>query len=77
MSEWKTIDSAPKDGTHILGASEKYVHESWFVRDKIKLDSSGSFYNSLPKDTGIGKWFIDHNTFFIPTHWMPLPEPPK
>ena len=60
-SEWRTIDSAPKDGTAIIlyGAKGRY---------KVlvaKWDANWKAWQSEP-----GKWTA------YPTHWMPLPAPP-
>ena len=65
MMEWQTIETAPKDGTNIL----LYVF-------------------SHEPDYGVGYWNGDYwsmtvhadrlyDEFGSPTHWMPLPEPPK
>ena len=64
MSEWKTIESAPKDRHVLLLASTVIgppliVHGCWFKvsdREKGWIDTNGEVWN--------------------PTHWMPLPEPP-
>ena len=59
---WQTIDSAPKDGTHILGVwchSRTGIYAvTWF--------SDGSWH----------EW-DDSIELSEPTHWMPLPEGPK
>ena len=72
---WQTIDSAPKDGTHILAC------RMWFIPQIVKwVDHDG-----------LAKWSIDPEHFmeeehfheyhigtrYEPTHWMPLPEGPK
>jgi hypothetical protein len=72
MSEWQPIETAPKDGTTlILG---------WLQRDRVsigwfgpKLSTHGVNYGD---DWGYGtEWDCKYST--PPTHWMPLPEPPR
>ena len=62
MSEWQPIETAPKNETLLILAVE------WLPGDwRIKM----------------GGWRLDKsewNVFgasWIPTHWMPAPEPPK
>lgn len=87
--EWRSIETAPKDGTRILvnidGADklaglEQWAAIAWWARTE---------YLDYDKDTmvdaeGWTQWTCDdayyndvltgHRT---PTHWMPLPNPPK
>ena len=71
MGEWKTIDSAPKDGTSIL---------LWCpYADKSGTIVVGEFW---VRAWASSDWKIDYSTMVIldapdPTHWMPLPEPPE
>jgi hypothetical protein len=74
--QWKPIESAPKDGTVVL----------LFLPDCNRKINIGQF-----RDTGdveYGKvirerkyWMVDGwftvGADPVPTHWMPLPEPPK
>lgn len=62
MSEWKTIDSAPRDGREIL------VIDGGKVRPAV-------WSNILGKFTGSGGNVF--NWCENPTHWMELPECPK
>lgn len=67
MAEWQPIETAPKDGTRILV----------FVPDG-RSDEPGQHLVSWYCNT----WVITTDerdwTFVLePTHWMPLPEPPK
>jgi len=59
---WKPIEAAPRDGSHVL----LYRPEIQFVG-----------YYSGP----VAGWCINAPglpfMWPIPTHWMPLPEPPK
>lgn len=80
MSEWKTIDSAPKDGTRIDG---------WAV-NTVTGKPVGRFTDMRWE---YGEWTHGSRTFTFPieipvaadtgvpvvklTHWMPLPSPPK
>ena len=79
--EWQPIDTVPRDETHVLlcwtfnnGVRPdirigRYWHESWPDKRllfKIELDmgSAGAYVFTSCDDEQ-------------PTHWMPLPEPPK
>ncbi len=66
MADWQPIETAPKDGTDILLAAH-WRGERWLQ--------------------GIGRWRDERyqeNTpgwgwtwYASPSHWMPLPNPPK
>jgi len=63
MSEWKTIESAPKDeNIDILGYMEKGF---------IKMVTYCKYY-----DCWVDAQYHDILEW-EPTHWQPLPEPPK
>ena len=59
--EWQPIETAPKDGTPVL---------AWLV------NPSGDEYITVIKANRSGGWDW-RSIYFEPTHWMPLPEPPK
>jgi hypothetical protein len=76
---WLPIDTAPKDGTVFLGWSKAWVDED-FNPNGIRE----CFYNGGPLEPECwsAKWKNDFDTWAVdeesePTHWMPLPEPPK
>jgi hypothetical protein len=56
IEAWQDIETAPKDGTMVLG-----WYRGW--------DNPLVIYWY----TGLNRW----NTTMQPTHWMPLPDPPK
>ncbi len=65
MTDWKPIETAPRDGTFILtwgdddrGAGDQYVVSAWSTRGK-------EWYSPLSDAPMEGV-----------THWMPLPENP-
>jgi len=68
MTDWQTIDTAPKDGTEVLchygqAWGGETVVLAWFK------DWNGK---------GNGAWVREgDNDYADPSHWMPLPEPPK
>lgn len=75
MSEWDSIETAPKDGTHILA---------------FRMPIGIRFTNNTNPPTVV-HWFDDPDEPgfytsvnemaperpFNPTHWMPLPSPPR
>lgn len=63
VAEWQPIETAPKDGK-ILAMKNGEVFVSWLV----------DYHHTGPRWTyhaldGLWPW--------LPTHWMPLPEPPR
>ena len=63
MDNWQPIETAPRDGSWVLGHSSENAHEDvvyvmeWFERD--------------------GWLKVYHDCSAHPTHWQPLPAPPK
>ena len=60
--KWGPIDTAPQDGRFVLLFDpDPNIQEFWIAQ-----------YDD-------GRWWIQDReyTAYAPTHWMPLPEPPK
>lgn len=84
MSEWQPIETAPKDGTEIIGCfSDNYGYQDeptvfgpWTIRWKGNMwVSSWDGYGVIEY---MGDFGTDYKTPDVqPTHWLPLPEPPK
>lgn len=89
MSEWQTIDTAPKDGTHILAilyreatedmdglrrGSFSEVREIWF-RPYRQFGMQLPWHAGDPFDAHDGM-APDHFGEDVPTHWQSLPNPP-
>lgn len=76
MSAWQSIETAPKDGTHILvcRATDADGHP-------IKSEAFGLFVQRAAWWDAEG-WIVycsmvrEPELFFEPTHWMPIPAPP-
>lgn len=67
MSEWESIKTAPRDGTMVLGTNGRSVVSMWWD------DRDSAFPWAIVDGAGqINAWMEA-----APTHWMPLPEPPK
>lgn len=74
--EWQPIDTAPKETELLVG---KWVGEEW------RICQSGYYYDSGNEFEGerpYWYWHCDWDNGGVtddegPTHWMPLPEPPK
>lgn len=75
VPEWRTMDSAPESGDVIL----VYRPDSGvFSAHYVEEDAHTSNYLNPPE--GECYWFStcgDDLTNEMPTHWMPLPQPPK
>jgi hypothetical protein len=64
MSNWRPIETAPKDGTEVIAASVHTVRERprvWHVY-LTAWDAAG--------------WVTSRGGAAEPTHWIPCPEPP-
>lgn len=60
--QWQPIDTAPKDGTDLI------------VLERAEVKMAKCFAPPL----GSGDWLGEEGYLFsTPTHWMPLPKPPK
>lgn len=82
MSEWQSIETAPKDGTLI---------DVWFESHGLSSRDSDETVPCVGFRAEEAMWFsgewcdmdgnrhpsLDGYTNVIATHWMPLPEPPK
>ena len=72
MSEWKPIESAPRDGTKIdLWVRRKRIPDAFWVEND---DGTGWAVEESDWHTGEAYHeFIDGR----PSHFTPLPEPPS
>ena len=68
-NEWQPIETAPKDGTWILVYKPFNLYgfddSEWYV-DKYIVRWADECWNISMDDIVV-----------YPTHWMPLPNPPK
>lgn len=61
MGEWQPIETAPRDGTEIIGMIRpKVIRLVWWF---------------APSSRTFG-WRDENGRTINPTHWMPLPPPP-
>ena len=72
MDNWRTMDTAPQDGTRILAyvsskPDEANVVEVWWEPDYC-FDDYG---------VSVGAWDDDWDLSHRPKAWMPRPEKPK
>jgi hypothetical protein len=87
MSEWRSIESAPKDGTDVLVFAPEVgvaVLARFAAPCDFMTEHEGRRYDISDEDWDAPDWFAAD---FIqgcrltndgkPTHWMPLPEPPS
>lgn len=68
--EWHPIETAPRDGTSILGYDPKHNQLGPIYVVRYEIDSYE--YDPSWRETGGENYFTMN-----PTHWMPLPDPPK
>jgi len=71
VMEWQPIETAPRDGTVI----DLWTRRGTFYQDRWKR------YADMWFAKGLGQWRNGRGDVFInegiPTHWMPLPNPPE
>lgn len=70
--QWQAIETAPRDGTAILVSDGDRMQVCWWGYDDL--------FDLEPKEWCYGECRGEYNiyqTFDCPTHWQPLPGPPK
>lgn len=75
MSEWKPIQSAPKQTERSDdNCPMEFVVLLYDPDNSIESRIQVGFWN-----TNYADWqtLFEHDEIIRPTHWMPLPEPPK
>lgn len=84
MGKWQPIESAPKDGTIIDVWLEESLSDIKFYCSSRPVHLKDAQYGGrsagwLWKNGKFRPYLVGLNmpVFVIPTHWMPLPEPPK
>lgn len=82
MSEWLDIETAPRDGTWILligGRTDEDFYSDQYANESNRPVTARWFNEGQPdEDWGVSFWDGDWRTYYKnPTHWQPLPEPPK
>lgn len=68
---WQDIESAPKDGTVLLLADGEMVLRGSFKEDYLTEEMG--WFDEHWDDYSTGSTYTPLN----PTHWQPLPQPPK
>ena len=76
MSEWQPIETAPKDGTWIIGTAKDWqggvVSMQWDSGGSTVI--GGDYTGWVRRDPSSRLLFAMRN--IKPTHWMPLPGLP-
>jgi len=76
---WQPIETAPKNGTIVLGYFDN-GDGSIFMSHIMWVKSGEMICGGNEHDGFVGpqKWFsLLGRDEVLPTHWMPLPEPPN
>ena len=71
--KWQTIDTAPKDGTVIIA----YQPSGTFFSGHKYPEVVGIASWQEPDDLNPAHWSGPLGPKGHPTHWMPLPSPPR
>jgi len=74
MSEWQTIDMAPKDGSVVLLYQP---FGQWRGNRSGQQIITTGYWHQPGNPTVAGFWCSAVTFIYRPTHWMPLPDPPK
>jgi hypothetical protein len=76
---WQPIETAPKDGTHILLFDPEADYDSSWNDYEGRYLPRIAVAHWKPYPNGYGGWkgyYSGIDAIENPTHWMPLPEPP-
>lgn len=85
MSEWQAIETAPRDGTRLLLWCVSATPDEGPPEEDICAvgywDADERFWDRETRSHVTGRWIGKPDTYYAiyltPTHWMPLPRPPK
>jgi hypothetical protein len=82
VGEWEPISSAPRDGSWFIGFWQPFDTVSF--EQAIVTVAHGPLpcrWTNSPANPDGGYFYVVGNMAFVygyqPTHWMPLPPPPK
>lgn len=65
-NDWQPIETAPKDGTWIFGYENRIGMNDKYAAHEVMRWSKRTML-----------WRSSADKICEPTHWQPLPEPPK
>jgi hypothetical protein len=71
MTEWQPIETAPEMTCILVYSNDERQAVAY-----CDLTDMGGFYDEPIRVWNLNGW-LSGDSGFIPTHWMPLPEPPK
>lgn len=75
MMEWQPIETAPKDGTKVLLAyasgNYRVIVSEWMTLETLKNGKTQS-----RSEYWVTPW-VRMDSDPQPTHWMPIPDPPR
>lgn len=80
---WQDIKTAPTDGTHILACCSEYDNDPDFITEVWWKEWNDEIWEHVDETTQklrkevVGCWKNGHEEYMNPTHWMPLPSPPR
>jgi hypothetical protein len=79
VSEWQPIDTAPKDGTYVLVCGGVTADEDEPRGHAVAQWSNWLNGRRLKNGRWMFAWYDGgyYGNYENPTHWQPLPEPPK
>lgn len=72
MSEWQPIETAPNDGRWVIVAIEYDTLDDYPFCGVCQF-RRGQWQILVDENTN----YLSDTSFGSPTHWMPLPNPPK
>ena len=84
MTVWQPIETAPKDGTWVIGYRRRRSDEDrsrvaaiFYEFDTVTdiIDLGNDTFRRVKRK--VGKWFESDWDEFEPTHWLQLPQPPE
>ena len=76
MTKWQPIETAPKDGTYVLlGNADGVWIASYSAQFQSGYKPDNPWISLMLNHRHIEK--VNRNYSGVPTHWIPLPTPPK